>query len=188
MVAVSLKKPEEPGYPDDMWPHFFVEYVQRCSDLPPYFYQPKSERKQLLLEIREHIGGLTKVLKKYGFDHHLAYAESRNALYFLERMGLSDYIKAEQSTVEKPTISEILDHLAKTIEAEITPLKQTKTDSFEKARPFVCKLGQYLHDVHGEASNIVLVTATKAIMNVEYTKTDINHILKRNGVGKTCKK
>jgi hypothetical protein len=182
----SIKKqPVEPGHPGNMWPLFFVGYVQRCSDLPPYFYQPKSERKQLILEIKEHIGGLTKVLKKYRFDHHLAYAESRNALYFIERMGFLDNFKAEQSTAEKPTVSELLNRLVDTIEAEFSVIKQTKKDNFEKARPFVCKLAQYLEDVHGKASNVVLLTATNAIRGKEYKPSDIRRILKRNGIGKT---
>jgi hypothetical protein len=185
----SIKKqPEEPGYPNDKWPHFFVGYVRMYSSLPPYYYQPKSERKKLVTDIKKHISGLDKLLKNNGFNHHLAYAESRNSLHFLERMGFIDNFKAEQSLLEKPAISEILNRLQNAIEAEISPLRQTKRDSFEKARLFVYKLAQYLQDVHGEASNVVLMTATKAIMDVEYTEVDIHHILERHGFGKTHRK
>lgn len=176
----SIKKlPEKPGHPSDLWPRFFVSYVQMYSILPPYFYQPKSERTKLVTKIKKHIGGLTEALKHNEFDHRLACAESRNSLYFIERMGFLDNFKSEQSTVEKPTISEILNCLLETIEAEVSSVRQTKRDSFEMARPFVYKLGKYLEEVHGEASNVVLVTATKAIMGIEYTEADIHKIRKR---------
>lgn len=176
----SIKRqPEEDGGPGDMWPYFFVEYVRRYSNYPSYFYQPKSERKELVKDIKKHISGLTEILKANSLDHHLAYAESKNTLYFVERMGFLDNWKSEKDTTEKPTVSEILSHLLETIEAEVPSIKQMRKDGFEKARLFVCKLAKYLEDVHGEASNAVLATATQAIMGREYTEADILHIRKR---------
>ncbi len=176
----SIKKqPKEPGSPGDMWPYFFVEYVRSFSNFPPYFYQPKSERKKLVTDIKKQISGLTKALKTNGFDHHLGYAESKNSLDFIERMGFLDNWKSEQSRVEKPTVSEILDRLLVSIELEVSSIRQTRKDSFEEARLFVYKLAKYLEDGHGEASNAVLATATKAIMDRKYTEADILHILQR---------
>jgi len=173
------KQPKKPGHPGDMWPHFFVGYVQMYSSFPSYFYQPKSERKKLVEDIKKHVDRLTRALKRNKFDHHLDYAESSNALYFVERMTFLDQSNSENSTAQKPTISEILYCLLKTIEVEVSHVRQTKRDSFEKARLFVYKLGEHLEQVHGEASNAVLVTVTKAIMNRDYTEADIHNIRKR---------
>ena len=173
------KQSKRLGSPEDSWPYSFVEYVRSYTNYPPYFYRPKAERKKLVTDIRNHINELTEALKINRLDHHLAYDESRNAMYFLERMGFLDNWKAEQSGLEKPTVSEILDRLLVSIELEVISIRQTRKDGFEEARLFVRKLAKYLEDVHGEASNVVLATATKAIMGREYTEADILHIRQR---------
>lgn len=170
--------------PKDIWPHCFVEHVRNYSNFPPYFYQTKNERKKLVTDIKKQITGLTKALKANNLDHHLAYAESKNTLDFIERMMFLDNWKAEQSTTEKPTVSEILDRLLKTIEAEVPPIRQTKKDGSEEARVFASKLAGYLEDVHGEASNAVISTATKVIMGRSYAHPDIVRIRKRS-IGKS---
>lgn len=181
---ISLEKsinsnPTKIRIPKDIWPHCFVEHVRNYSNFPPYFYQTKNERKTLVKDIKKHISGLTEALKANSLDHHLAYAESKKTLDFVERMMFLDNWKAEQSTTEKPTVSEILDRLLKTIEAEIPPIRQTKKDGSEEARMFASNLAKYLKEVHGEASNAVISTATKAIMERSYAHPDIVRIRKR---------
>lgn len=137
---IFINTPQKIGGPGDMWPHYFVEHVRNCTNYPLYFYQTKNERKTLVTDIKKQITGLTKALKANNLDHHLAYAESKNTLYFVERMGFLDNWKAEQSTIEQPTVSEILDRLLETIEAEVPPIRQTKKDGSEEARVFASNL------------------------------------------------
>ena len=173
------KQPPRLGSPKEQWVYFFVSYASGYSDMPRYYYQTKSQRKKLVEGLKKLTGQLARKLKDNKLDHHLAYSDSRNILYFYEKLDFLDFHRARKSPLEKPTITEMLTRLVEALEREVPSLRQSRTDSYEKARPFVYNMGKYLKSVHGSYLTTALATATNALFNRNYSAADIQHILKR---------
>lgn len=179
LEAAIKKQPPRLGSPKEHWVHFFVSYASAYSNMPRYYYQTKSQRKKLVEDLKKLTGRLGKKLKDNKLDLRLAHSDSRDILYFYERLDFLDNHKAGKSPLEKPTVTEMLNRLVQSLEKEVASLRKSRTDSFEKIRPFVLGMGKYLKNVHGANLTTALATATNAVFSTNYTAADIHHILKR---------
>jgi hypothetical protein len=186
---VSLEKAEKRKYraqrlKDNAWVHYFVIYTNYYSNLPDYYCQNKAQRKKLFENISRRAKNLQSILQSYGFDHHLAYSHQREIFGFYKWPHPNKRLKVRENEVEAPKISELLDRLIHGIRRELDETPTQRDDDENKARLFVCGMGEYLINAYGTPLNAVIATATHAIHNVEYSESQIRKILAREGVGK----
>lgn len=142
LEAAIKKQPPRLGSPKEHWVHFFVSYASAYSDMPRYYYQTKSQRKKLVDDLKKLTGRLAKKLKGNKLDLRLAHSDSRNILYFYERLDFLDNHQAGKSALEKPTVTEMLNRLVQSLEREVASLRKSRTDSYEEVRPFVHSMGE----------------------------------------------
>ena len=168
--------------PPPIWVWHFLRASFDASNLPPYHYKSKAERRDLVKNITTSADCLVRTIKANGLDVSLIHNDGKlfNGFFFYEDFGESNRASIDADKVNKLRVSELIESFATRAKAEIEeePMPGKKGANVMAIR-FVRMIGKNNQRMYGKPLNTVTATATNAIFATSYTPSDISNLLKR---------
>ncbi len=183
----TLEEKEQKKYNtlDDTWVRYFVMYASFYSHLPPYYFEPKSQRNLLTQDLRQLVKKLTRALQYNEFDYRISSLNKNENFLFYEELGYSDRREIDNSQAVIPKISDVLNKILNMAENEIKSTVTVRKDLHAQARMFVYYMANYLRNIYGSPLYSVLITTAIAIFGIQYDEREIRKIIETTKI-KTC--
>lgn len=173
---------------DTIWVHAFLGNVEDAQSLPPYYYENKKYRDNLLETVNKHTDALINVIEKEKLEAHLYYDTSimfGPGYYCYEDLSDSSRRDIDDTGVLKIAFSRFLDGIRDRISMEVNKAQDgTKASKNIEAIRFVRILSEQLKRKYKKPLLSVIATATNVLYESDYSKSDISPLINYAGVGK----
>lgn len=167
---------------DDLWVWAFLRAAQDAKDLPRFYYKPAKERRELSELIEKNCKKLSILLKANDLDAHLIHNQGEifNGFFFYEDFSESNKDKINSDGTKKLKISTFLEKFAERCKKKINkePIRGKISKNSHAVR-FIRVMAERNYLKYETPLNDVLATASNAIFDTTYDKSDVAKLLNR---------